>query len=140
MRQAFTLIELLIVVAILGILVGLVGPAVMEQFGGAQRKLTCTQMAQIGEAIDTFQLDNGVVPSTDEGLQALVSNPDADKYPNYNGPYFRKGKMPKDSWKRPFEYTSSGSNFEIISFGADGKEGGEGKFADIYLSKCSDQK
>jgi len=136
MRKAFSLIELLIVIAILGLLVGLVGPALMKQFGGAKQKLVCTQMAQIEQALDTFKLDNGILPTTDEGLEALISNPDADKYPNYNGPYFSKGKMPKDSWKRKFEYIGTGSSFDIISLGADAKEGGDGESADIYFSKC----
>jgi general secretion pathway protein G len=136
MKKAFSLIELLIVIAILGLLVGLVGPALMKQFSGAKQKLVCTQMAQIGEALDSFKLDNGVIPTTDEGLQALIANPDEDKYPNYNGPYFRKGRMPKDSWKRAFEYINTGEDFDIISLGADGKEGGDGEAKDIYSSKC----
>ncbi len=136
MRKAFSLIELLIVIAILGLIVGLVGPALMKQFSGAKKKLTCTQMAQISEALDTFKLDNGILPTTDEGLKALISNPDQEKYPNFNGPYFRKGKLPKDSWKRAFQYINSGDTFDIISLGADGKEGGDGDSADIYYSKC----
>ncbi len=136
MRKAFSLIELLIVIAILGLLVGIVGPALMKQFSGAKKKLTCTQMSQISDAIDTFKLDNGVIPTTDEGLKALVTNPDPSKYPNYSGPYFRKGKLPKDAWKRDFQYISSGDTFDIISLGADGKEGGDGDSADIYYSKC----
>ena len=136
MRKAFSLIELLIVIAILGLLVGIVGPALMKQFSGAKKKLTCTQMSQISDAIDTFKLDNGVIPTTDEGLKALVTNPDSSKYPSYSGPYFRKGKLPKDAWKRDFQYISSGDTFDIISLGADGKEGGDGDSADIYYSKC----
>lgn len=137
MRKAFSLIELLIVIAILGLLVGLIGPALIDQFGKAKRDLTCTQMGGISQTLDMFKLDNGVYPSTDEGLEALISNPDADKYPNYSStPYFQKGKMPKDSWKRKFEYISAGNDFDLISLGADGKEGGEGESADIYLSKC----
>ncbi|NKQ40584.1 MAG: type II secretion system major pseudopilin GspG [Sulfurovum sp.] len=137
MKKAFTLIELLIVVAILGFLLAFIGPAIINQFGKAKQDITCTQMGGISQTLDMFKLDNGVYPSTDEGLEALISNPDADKYPNYASfPYFQKGKMPKDSWKRKFEYISTGSSFDIISLGADGKEGGDGESADIYLSKC----
>ncbi len=136
MKKAFSLIELLIVIAILGLIVSLVGPALMKQFSGAKRKLTCTQMSQISEALDTFKLDNGVIPTTDEGLKALIANPDQEKYPNYDGPYFRKGKLPKDSWKRTFQYLNTGEKFDIISLGADGKEGGDGGSKDIYYSKC----
>ncbi len=76
-------------------------------------------------------------PGLQEGLdlQALVSNPDADKYPNYSSqPYLEK--IPKDSWMRPFVYVKNGNNYDLISFGADRREGGEGEAADIYYSKC----
>lgn len=137
MRKAFSLIELLIVIAILGLLVGLIGPALIDKFGQAKQNLTCTQMGSISQSLDMFKLDNGVYPTTDEGLEALISNPDADKYPNYgSGSYFQKGKMPKDAWKRKFEYIGTGNSFDIISLGADGKEGGDGESADVYLSKC----
>ena len=137
MRKAFSLIELLIVIAILGLLVGFIGPALISQFGKAKRDLTCTQMGGISKTLDMFKLDNGMYPDTSEWLEALISNPDADKYPNYSSSsYFQKGKMPKDSWKRTFEYISSGNDFDLVSLGADGKEGGEGESADIYLSKC----
>jgi general secretion pathway protein G len=137
MRKAFSLIELLIVIAILGLLVSFVGPALIEQFGKAKKDLTCTQMSGISRTLDMFKLDNGTYPDTDEGLEALVSNPDADRYPNYStSSYFQKGKMPKDAWKRTFEYINNGNNFDIISLGADGKEGGDGEAADVYFSKC----
>ncbi len=137
MRKAFSLIELLIVIAILGLLVSFVGPALIEQFGKAKKDLTCTQMGGISRTLDMFKLDNGTYPDTDEGLEALVSNPDADRYPNYStSSYFQKGKMPKDAWKRTFEYINNGNNFDIISLGADGKEGGDGEAADVYFSKC----
>jgi len=137
MRKAFSLIELLIVIAILGLLVSFIGPALIEQFGKAKRDLTCTQMGGISRTLDMFKLDNGAYPDTDEGLEALVSNPDTEKYPNYTtSSYFQKGKMPKDSWKRTFQYLKNGNNFDIISLGADGKEGGDGESADVYFSKC----
>ena len=137
MRKAFSLIELLIVIAILGLLVGFIGPALVSKFGEAKRDLTCTQMGGVSQALDMFKLDNGMYPATDEGLEALITNPDADKYPNYSStPYFAKGKMPKDSWKRTFQYISTGNDFDLISLGADGKEGGEGESEDIYYSKC----
>ncbi len=137
MRKAFSLIELLIVIAILGLLVGMIGPALIDQFSKAKQKITCTQMGGASQALDMFKLENGVYPTTDEGLEALISNPDTDKYPNYSsGSYFQKGKMPKDAWKRKFEYISTGNDFDLISLGADGKEGGEGESSDIYLSKC----
>lgn len=135
-RKAFTLIELLIVVAILGLLAGIIAPSIMGKFGKAKQDLTCNQMKGIGQALETFKLENGVYPDTEEGLDALVKNPDAAKYPTYAGPYMGKGKLPKDSWSGTYQYVNTGDNYDIISLGADRKEGGEGNKKDLYLSKC----
>ena len=137
-KKAFSLIELLVVILILGLLVGLVAPKVIGQGTQAQIKLTCTQMGSIKEALKMFKLDNGKYPDTDEGIEALISNPDADKYPNYSGsPYLEKA--PKDPWGKPFIYIKSGKDFKIISFGPDRTEGGTGEDADIEFPKCSDK-
>jgi len=83
-----------------------------------------------------FKLDNGVYPDTEEGFEALLSNPDADKYPNYRAkPYLKK--LPKDSWKTPFVYIKKGDDVEIISFAADRKEGGDENNKDILFSNCN---
>jgi general secretion pathway protein G len=82
-----------------------------------------------------FKLDNGTYPDTEEGLQALVSHPDPEQYPNYSTqPYLEK--LPKDSWRQLFTYVKEGDKFDLISFGADRKEGGTGEAADIYYSRC----
>ncbi len=137
-RKAFSLIELLVVILILGLLVGLVAPKVIGQGTQAQIKLTCTQMGSIKEALKMFKLDNGKYPDTDEGIEALIKNPNPDKYPNYSSsPYLEK--MPKDPWGKYFTYIKTGKDFKIISLGPDRAEGGSGQDADIEFPKCSDK-
>ncbi|MBN2825376.1 MAG: type II secretion system major pseudopilin GspG [Campylobacterales bacterium] len=134
-KKAFSLLELLVVILILGLLAAFVAPRVIAQGERAQRDLVCTQMKTIGEALKTFKLDNGMFPDTEEGLAALVTNPDSDKYPNYlNNGYIER--IPKDSWKTPITYIKNDDTYELISFGADRKEGGSGDGEDIFLSKC----
>ena len=134
-KKAFSLIELLVVILILGLLVSIVSPEVIGQGAEAQRKIACTQMASIKQSLKMFKLDNGSYPETDEGIEALVANPDADKYPNYSGsPYLNK--VPKDSWKTPLIYIKDGSEFKIVSFGSDKKEGGEDDGKDIIFPDC----
>lgn len=135
LHRAFSLIELLVVILILGLLVGLVAPQVIGQGNEAQRKLACTQMGSVKQALKMFKLDNGTYPETDEGLEALLSNPDPDRYPNYSGsPYLEK--MPKDSWHTPIVYIKEGNEFKLISFGSDKKEGGEDEGKDILFPDC----
>ncbi|MCF6244703.1 MAG: type II secretion system major pseudopilin GspG [Sulfurovum sp.] len=135
-RAGFSLIELLIVIVILGGLVAVVAPGLMDAADGAKRDTVCLKMNDLKKRFDMFKLDNGLYPDTEEGFQALMQNPDADKYPNYRSkPYLKK--LPKDSWKTPFIYVNKGSDFEIISFGADRKEGGEESNQDILFSSCN---
>ena len=135
MKKAFSLLELLVVILILGILAAFVVPNLIGAGEKAKRDLVCSQMSSIGQALKMFKLDNGVYPATEEGLQALLANPDADKYPNYStNPYLVK--LPKDSWKTPFAYVLDGTKFELISLGADRREGGEAESADLRYSKC----
>jgi general secretion pathway protein G len=135
MSKAFSLLELLVVILILGILAAFVAPNVIGAGEKAKRDLVCTQMSSVGQALKMFKLDNGTYPDTEEGLQALVSNPDPEKYPNYSTqPYLEK--LPKDSWRQLFTYVKEGDKFDLISFGADRKEGGTGEAADIYYSRC----
>jgi len=136
LRAGFSLIELLIVIVILGGLVAVVAPGLMDAADEAKRDTVCLKMNDLGKRLDMFKLDNGNYPETEEGFEALLSNPDTDKYPNYRAtPYLKK--MPKDSWKTPFVYISKGSEFELISFAADRKEGGEESNRDILFSECS---
>ena len=134
-KNAFSLLELLVVILILGILAAFVAPNLIGKGEQAKRDLVCVQMNSAGQALDMFKLDNGVYPETEEGLEALTSNPDPDKYPNYrNTPYMKS--LPKDSWQNAFGYLKKDNGFELISFGADRKEGGNGDAEDIFFSKC----
>ena len=136
MRKGFSLIELLIVIVILGGLVAVVAPGLMDSADQAKRDTVCLKMNDLQKRLDMFSLDNGSYPDTEEGFEALLSNPDAEKYPNYRAkPYLKK--LPKDSWKTPFVYIKKGDDVEIISFGADRKEGGEDNGKDILFSHCN---
>jgi len=135
MRKGFSLLELLVVILILGILAAFVAPNLIGAGEKAKRDLVCSQMANVAQALKMFKLDNGTYPDTEEGLQALLQNPDEEKYPNYSShPYLEK--MPKDSWRNQFVYIKTDDGFDLVSYGADRKEGGSGEGADIYYSKC----
>ena len=136
LRAGFSLIELLIVIVILGGLVAVVAPGLMDAADEAKRDTVCLKMNDLGKRLDMFKLDNGNYPDTEEGFEALLNNPDTDKYPNYRStPYLKK--LPKDSWKTPFIYINKGSEFELISFASDRKEGGEDSNRDILFSECN---
>ena len=135
-RAGFSLIELLIVIVILGGLVAVVAPGLMDSADQAKRDTVCLKMNDLKKRLDMFSLDNGSYPDTEEGFEALVANPDVDKYPNYRAkPYLKK--LPKDSWKTPFIYLKKGDDVEIISFASDRKEGGEENSKDILFSDCN---
>jgi general secretion pathway protein G len=136
LRAGFSLIELLIVIVILGGLVAVVAPGLMDAADEAKRDTVCLKMNDLGKRLDMFKLDNGTYPETEEGFEALLSNPDADKYPNYRATPYLKA-LPMDSWKTPFVYIKKGDEFEIISFAADRKEGGEESNRDILFSECN---
>ncbi len=134
-KRGFSLLELLVVILILGILAAFVAPNLIGKGEQAKRDLVCVQMSNVGQALKMFKLDNGLYPDTEEGLQALMSNPDTEKYPNYpNTSYIEH--MPKDSWQNAFGYLKNENSFDLISFGADRKEGGSGDAEDIFFSKC----
>ncbi|NPA50745.1 MAG: type II secretion system major pseudopilin GspG [Epsilonproteobacteria bacterium] len=135
-KKGFTLLELLVVILILGLLAAFVVPNIVGAGDKAKRDLVCSQMGSIANALDMFKMDNGTYPDTEEGLKALVKNPDSDKYPTYSSkPYMKR--VPKDSWGQPIQYIKNGDGFELISFGADRKEGGTGDGADIKYSECT---
>ena len=137
-RKAFSLIELMIVIVILGLLAAMVMPSLTGKGEEAKRNLVCVQMKSIyNGALDMFKINNSMYPSTAEGLEALVENPDSDKYSNYStSGYFKDSKLPKDSWAHDFIYLNDDGKIELISLGADKKEGGEGEAADIKMSEC----
>ncbi|MCF7984173.1 MAG: type II secretion system major pseudopilin GspG [Thiohalocapsa sp.] len=126
----FTLVELLVVLAILGLLAGLVGPQVMKFLGSSKTKTAALQVEDLAATLDLYRLELGRYPSTSEGLQALVQDPGVS---NWNGPYLKKSQVPKDPWGNEYQYRSPGQNgpFDVWSLGADGQEGGEGENQDI---------
>ena len=136
-KKAFSLLELMVVILILGLLAGLVLPNITGKSEEAKRKLTCVQIKNISETIKLFKVDNGRYPLTEEGLDALVVNPDPEDLPSYpESPYLADGKIPKDSWGHKYIYALTDGVFEIMSLGADGKEGGKKGDRDILFSKC----
>ena len=129
-NRGFSLIEIMIVMIIIGLMVGLVGPKFIGQLGKAEQKTAKAQIELLMTALDAYRLDVGSYPSQQEGLEALVSNPGAD---GWAGPYLKKNKIPDDPWKTPYTFQSPGENgdVDISSLGADNKAGGEGKDADV---------
>ena len=137
MKKAFTLIEIMIVIIILGLLASLVVPNLIGQGEKAKQKLVCIQMKSLKDALNSFKVQYGVYPSTQEGLKALIKNPNPDRYKDYpKSGFLSNGKLPKDPWGNNYIYVNDNGNIDIISLGADGKEGGSGENKDIRLSQC----
>jgi len=127
----FTLVELLVVLAILGLLAGLVGPRILGQLGGAKSKTAAVQIKDLEQASELFKLDVGRFPSNEEGLEALVTRPGS--VGGWKGPYLKKGTIPKDPWGNAYHYESPGKrgDIDIYSLGADNGPGGEDENADV---------
>jgi general secretion pathway protein G len=132
-EAGFTLLELLVVLAILGLLIGLVGPAVLNQFASAKHKIADQSVRRIVTILEMYKLDVGSYPTTEQGLVALTARPAGVR--GWNGPYVKPGDEFNDPWGQPFQYRSPsqrpGHPFDIFSLGADGKPGGEGEDADV---------
>ena len=129
-KNGFTLIEILIVMVILGLLAALVGPKMFGKVGKSRQKTAKVQISLFETSLDTFRLDMGRYPTTEEGLEALREKPsNSDKW---DGPYLPK-RIPLDPWQNPYEYKAPGEEgeYDIISYGADGKSGGEKENKDI---------
>jgi general secretion pathway protein G len=129
--SGFTLVELLVVLAILGLLAGLVGPQVMKFLGGSKTKTAALQIHDLAATLDLYRLEIGYYPSTDQGLEALVRDPGNTR--DWNGPYLKKTEVPKDPWGSEYHYRAPGQHgsFDIWSLGADNREGGEGEDKDV---------
>ena len=127
----FTLIEMLVVLVIIGLIMGLVGPQVINYLTDARIKAANLQIQALSSALDLYYLDAGRYPSTSEGLGALVRRPSSGQ--TWNGPYLKGGAVPADPWKHEYIYRSpaEGAPFEIMSLGSDGREGGTGSAADV---------
>ena len=126
-KKGFSLIELMIVIVILGLLAAMVMPALTGKGAQAKRDLVCVQMKNIYDnSLDMYKIKNDLYPTTEEGLKILTEDDS----------YFKDGKMPKDSWGREFIYINDDGKIELISLGADKKEGGKDESKDIKMSEC----
>lgn len=133
LARGFTLIELLVVLLILGMIAGIVGPKIMDQFNKSKAQAAKLQIEEFGNTLDLFKLDVGRYPDSQEGLQALIQAPTGQGADRWHGPYLRKPNVPKDPWSNDYQYTAPGKHgpYDIVSFGADGREGGEGENKDV---------
>jgi general secretion pathway protein G len=129
--SGMTLIEILVVLVLIGIVLGVVGGNFIGRGEKAKADAAKIEIGQIGQALDLYKLEIGRYPSSQEGLQALVSAPPGVN--NWNGPYWKKTSIPKDPWGNEYKYMAPGQHgpYDIISLGADGKEGGEGPDKDV---------
>ncbi len=134
-RRGFTLIEIMVVMVILGILAGLIIPRIMGRPEEARRTKARIQIESIETALKLYKLDNGLYPTTEQGLQALVEPPSVGKLANAwrEGGYLEKGRVPKDPWDNEYVYLCPGihGDLDLVSYGSDGETGGEGKDMDI---------
>ena len=134
-ERGFTLIELMVVIVILGILAGLIIPRIMGRPDEARQTKARIQIEGIETALKLYRLDNGFYPTTEQGLRALVEAPGIPPVPRNwrEGGYLEKGKVIKDPWGNDFVYLCPGTQgeFDLISYGADGQQGGDGKNKDI---------
>ena len=130
MNKGFTLMELLIVLVIVGLLAALVGPTLYQRLKPAKQSVAKAQIENFMTALDSFFVDVGRYPTTQEGLSVLRKKPQSAN--NWNGPYLKK-ELPKDPWGKAYIYRTPGRNgaYEILSYGADGKEGGEEENRDV---------
>lgn len=128
--RGFTLLELLVVMLIIGLLAGIVGPKYFSQLGKSEAKAARAQIDSIGKALELYRLDTGRYPSTEQGLRALIDRPGDE--PRWDGPYLKKG-LPPDPWGRAYVYRSPGEHgdFDLYSLGKDGQPGGNDEAADI---------
>ena len=130
-ERGFTLVEILVVITIIGLIMGLVGPRVLNYLTESKAKAAKIQIESFASALDLFFLDSGRYPSGSEGLTALVQRPGSIS--GWNGPYLKGGLVPADPWGNPYIYRSPGQRgaYDLVSFGADGQEGGTGTAGDI---------
>ena len=130
LEKGFTLLELLVVMVIIGLLAGYVGPKYFSQIGKSEVKSARAQLDSLGKSLDQYRLDTGHFPSNEQGLAALDVRPANE--PKWEGPYLRKS-VPVDPWGKPYVYKQPGehSEYDLLSYGKDGQPGGNAESADI---------
>ncbi len=130
-QRGFTLVEMLVVITIIALIMSLVGPRVLNFLSESKVKAAKIQIESLTSALDLYSLDTGQYPSNSEGLTALMQRPGGVS--NWNGPYLKGNTVPKDPWGRPYIYRAPGQRgaYDILSYGADGQEGGTGAAGDI---------
>ena len=130
-ERGMTLIEILVVLVLIGVVLGIVGGNFIGKGEKAKADAAKIEIGQISQTLDLYKLEIGRYPTTQEGLQALISAPAG--VTNWNGPYWKKSTLPKDPWGNEYRYSAPGQHgpYDIMSYGADGKEGGEGANKDI---------
>lgn len=130
-QKGFSLIELLVVLVILGLLAGIVGPQILKHIGRAKSDSAKLQIQDLSSALDLYYLEVGEYPTAEQGLEALVEQP--KDVINWNGPYLKKKRVPLDPWKQPFHYVYPGHHgaYDLFSLGKDNREGGEKEDRDI---------
>lgn len=139
--DGFTLIEIMVVMVILGLLVAIVAPNIMGRSDEARVTVAKTQMSNVANALDLYRLDNSHYPSTQQGLQALVTRPSGNPEPSNWNPDGYLNSVPVDPWDNEYQYISPGTEgpYDLYSYGADGQEGGQGINADISVWDTQDQ-
>ena len=130
-ETGFSLIELIVVLVILGLLAGIVGPRIYDKLKGSKQQIVRLQIKEFEGSLQLFSFDVGRFPSTSEGLEGMVRNP--GNLESWRGPYLSKSEVPKDPWGKAYNYRCPGQHgdYDLFSYGPDGVEGGEGENADI---------